>query len=79
MYIIACCHSIAMSEICSLIWRKSERSKSTNWESIHMYRERQQKTARCSLGLSDMLWVLLLILVVFEHSGQQWKIALAGG
>jgi hypothetical protein len=38
--------------------------------------KRQQDVA---LGLSDMLWVLLLILAVFEHSGQQWKIALAGG
>ncbi len=38
--------------------------------------KRQQDVA---LGLPDMLWVLLLILAVFEHSGQQWKIALAGG
>jgi hypothetical protein len=38
--------------------------------------KRQQDVA---LGLPDMLWVLLLILAVFEHSGQQWKITLAGG
>jgi hypothetical protein len=47
---------------------------------VYTFIERDSKRQQdVALGLSDILWVLLLILAVFEHSGQQWKIALAGG
>ncbi len=49
-------------------------------ERVYTYIERDSKRQQdVALRLSDMLWVLLLILAVFEHSGLQWKIALAGG
>jgi hypothetical protein len=71
---------MAMSEICGLIWRKSEREANQQIGRVYTCIERDSKRLQdVALGLPDMFWVLLLILAVFEHSGQQWKIPLAGG